>query len=169
MNMNRNYQSYGRDQINIENLHLSKTGQELLNTGLQLLSQKNYKQAIEVLTDAIKTDPSLSGVQYYLAIALLEGKKPRKVDGWTIEKIEKYLSLAINRDTNPAKCYALWAIVKYGHYTMNSFIEYPPTSDELFRRGESIQAKDAREIFDHFSDPSNPYWLKLHNKFGKSY
>jgi Tfp pilus assembly protein PilF len=57
--MTRQYDNYGRDQLNIENLHFapSTTGQELLNRGIQLLSQRNYQQAISVLSDAIRTDP----------------------------------------------------------------------------------------------------------------
>lgn len=169
--MTRQYNNYGRDQFNIENLHFtpSTTGQELLDRGLQLLSQRNYQQATSVLDDAIKTDPSLSDAHYYLAIALLGGKKPRKVDEWTIRDIEEKLNIAIRKDSKPSRCYVLWAIIKHGFYAMNEFLENPPTSAQLFNLGESIQAKDAREILDHLSDPSNIYWLNLHNKFRKTY
>lgn len=169
--MTRRYDSYGRDQFNIENLHLtpSATGQELLNKGLQLLNQRNYRQAISVVNDAIKIDPSLSNTHYYLAIALLGGKRPRKVDEWTIRDIEEALNVAIHRDANSSRCYMLWAIIKHGFYDMNGFIENPPTSTQLFSLGESIQAEDAREILFHLDDNSNPYWRRLCNKFGRSH
>ncbi len=169
--MTRQYNSYGRDLISIENLHFapSITGQDLLNRGIQLLSQRNYPQAVSVLSDAIKIDPLLSDTPYYLAIALLSGKKPRKVDEWTIRDIEEQLRVAVDKDANPSRCYVLWAIVKHGFYTMNGFIENPPTSAELFSLGESIQAKDVEEILYHLNDPSNPCWLRLYNKFGKAH
>jgi tetratricopeptide (TPR) repeat protein len=169
--MTRQYDNYGRDQINIENLHYTQsiTGQELLDRGIQLLSQRNYQQAIGVLRDAIKTDPLLADTHYYLAIALLSGKKPRKVDEWTIRDIEEQLGVAVHKDIKPLRCYVLWAIVKHGFYTMNGFIESSPTSTQLFSLGESIQPKDAREILHHLNDPSNPCWLKLYDKFGKSH
>ncbi|NOK70955.1 MAG: hypothetical protein GFH25_541266n4 [Chloroflexi bacterium AL-N10] len=168
--MTRRYDNYGRDQFNIENFHLtpSATGQELLNKGFQLLNQRNYQQAISVLKDATKADPSLADTHYYLAIALLSGKKPRKVDEWAIRNIEEKLNTAIREDSMPARCYMFWAIVKYGFYTMNGFIEKSPTSAQLFKLGESIQLKEAREILYHLNDPSNIYWLKLYNKFGKT-
>ncbi|HEY9826953.1 MAG TPA: hypothetical protein V6D19_16055 [Stenomitos sp.] len=169
--MTRQYNNYGRDQFNIENLHLapSASGQDLLKQGIQLLSHRNYREAIGILSDAIITDPSLSEGHYYLAIALLSGKKPRKIDEWTLKDIEEKLNVAIYRDSNPARCYTLWAIIKHGFYTMNGFIENPPTSSQLSSLGESINEKDAREILYHINDPSNSYWLRLHNKFGNAH
>ena len=168
--MPRQYINDGRDQVNIENLYLtpSATGKELLDRGLELLNQRNYQQATIVLNDAIKTDPSLSDAHYYLAIALLGGKKPRKVDEWTIRDIEEKLNTAIRKDSKPSRCYVLWAIVKHGFYAMNEFLENPPTSAQLFSLGELIQAKDAEKILDHLNDPSNTYWLNLYNRFGKT-
>ncbi|NJL51836.1 MAG: hypothetical protein HC930_05685 [Hydrococcus sp. SU_1_0] len=59
--MTRKNINYGRDQFNIENLHFtsSATGQELFNNGLQLLNQRNYRQAVDVLNEAIKKDSSI--------------------------------------------------------------------------------------------------------------
>jgi tetratricopeptide (TPR) repeat protein len=169
--MTRQYDNYGRDQLNIENFHHTPliTGQELLTRGTQLLRQRNYQQAISVLSDAIKTDPLLSDTHYYLAIALLSGKKPRKVDEWTIQDIEKQLGTAVREDTKPSRCYVLWAIVKHGFYTMNGFIDKPPTAAQFLSLGESIQAEDAKEILYHLNDPSNPCWLKLYNQFEKAH
>jgi len=144
----------------------SVTGQELLNRGIQLLKNQAYREAIDVLSDATKTDPSLSDAYYYLAIALLSGKKPKKTDGWTITSIEEKLNSAVYGDATSSKSYVLWAIVKYGYYVMNGFIENPPTSAQLFSQGESIQAEHAREILYYLNDPQNRYWMYLHNKFG---
>ncbi len=169
--MTRRYDSHGRDQINIENIHFGPqipeiTGQELLNRGIQLLNKRAYREAIDVLSEATKTDRSLSDAYYYLAIALLSGKKPKKTDGWTITSIEEKLNSAVYGDTHSSKSYLLWAIVKHGYYAMNGFIEKPPTSAQLFSQGESIQAEHAREILYYLNDPQNPYWMYLYNKFG---
>lgn len=168
--MTQQYNSYGRDQINIENIHLASSisGEELLNRGLQFLNQRAYPQAINVLSDATKLSPSISDAHYYLAIALLNGKKPKKLDGLTIQRIEENLNIAVNINADSSKCYILWAIVKNGYYTMNGFIEQPPTSAQLFRRGDLIQTEQAREIFFHLNDSTNEYWMKLYNKFEKN-
>lgn len=147
-------------------IYPSVSVQELLNKGLQLLNQRAYQEAINVLSEATKTDPSISDAYYYLAIALLGGKKPKKVDGWTIKSIEEKLNSAVYGVANPSKVYVVWAIVKHGYYIMNGFLERPPTSAQLFSQGESIQAEHAKEILYHLHDPKNPYWIQLHNKFG---
>ena len=134
-----------------------------------MLSQRSYNQAANVLQSAVKTDPLLSEARYYLAIALLSGKKPRKIDEWTIRDIEENLDAATRRSSNNPKYYALWAIVKYGFYTMNGFIENAPTSIQLFSLGERIQSECAQEILYHLNDYSNPYWLNLYHKFGKTH
>ncbi|HBL11581.1 MAG TPA: hypothetical protein DD379_09275, partial [Cyanobacteria bacterium UBA11162] len=120
---------------------LSPSAEEMLSKGVQLLNQRVYSEAESVLKDAIKTDPSLSDAYYYLAIALLRGRKPRKIDGWTIQDIEEKLNAAIDGNAKSSKYYVLLAIVKHGHYAMNSFIESSPTSAQLFSLGESIQAE----------------------------
>ena len=165
--MTRKNINYGRDQFNIENIHFtpSATGQELLNKGIQLLNQRNYRQAIDVLSKAIKAEPSISDAYYYLAIALLGGKRPKKVDEWTIRDIEEKLDVAISNNASSSHCYMLWAIIKYGHYAMNCFIEKSPTSEQLFSHGKSIKHQYAREILFHLEDPSNPYWKYLYNNF----
>ncbi|PSB51203.1 hypothetical protein [Chamaesiphon polymorphus] len=167
--MTRQNNNYGRDQFNIENLHFNPaiTGQKLFANGLQFLNQRDYKQASVAMSEAINVDPSMYDAYYYFAIALLSGNRPKKIDEWTIRDIEEKLSIAINRDSENLKCYTLWAIVKYGFYTMNRFIEKPPTSDQLFKKGESIQYEHAREILYHLNDPLNPYWVHLYNKFGQ--
>jgi hypothetical protein len=169
--MNRQYDNHGKDQINIENIYLNKTisGQEFLTRGLQLLSQKNYQQAINKLSDAIISDPSLSDAYYYLAMASLKGNKPRRLDVWTIRDIEENLNTAIAGNSKNSRYYTLWAIIKYGYYTMNSLLEKSPSSDNLFKKGETIQAEHAREILYYVNDPSNLYWIKLYNQFKKLY
>lgn len=164
--MARQYNNHGRDQINIEHIHIDSltTEQELFHKGFQLLNQKVYTQASELLSKAIKTSPTTTEAHYYLAIALLNGTRPEKADGWTIKKIEELLNAAAYRNPNSLKYYMLWAIIKYGYYTMNGFIEKPPQSVQLFQKGKNIQLEDANEILWHFKDPKNQYWAYLNNK-----
>lgn len=143
------------------------TGADLLSKGLQLLSSRDYRNATDVLRDAVKADPLLSDAYYYCAISSLGGKKPRKLDIWKVQDIEEKLNAAISIDSKASRYYALFAIVKHGYYVMNSLIESSPTSVQLFKQSESIKPEQAREIFYHLHDPSNPYWMNLYNKFGK--
>lgn len=146
----------------------SPTGEELLHKGIQLINKRAYRQAIDVLNDAAKTDPLISDTYYYLAIALLSGEKPSKIDLWTIQSIEEKLNTAVCGNAKNPKYYMLWAIIKYGYYVMNGFIEKTPTSNLLFNQGNSIQTEDAREILYHLDDPKNLYWKHLNNKFGRA-
>jgi hypothetical protein len=143
-------------------------GKSLFNKGLQLLSRKAYQDVISLMSDVIKTDPSMSDAHYYLAIALLRGRKPSKIDQWTIQSIEDNLKAAICGNNTCSKYYILWAIVKYGHYTMNSFSEKTPNSEQLFNQGGNIRPEQAREILFHLNDPKNKYWTKLHERFQNS-
>jgi len=167
-----NYISNGRDQINvdnIDNLYINEQpdGTTIFDEGLKLLECKNYQQAIIKFEKAIEIDPFLLDSYYYLAISLLRGNIPKKVEGKTIKKIEKYLESAINIDSKPAKYYALWAMIKYGYYFMNSVRERPPESYKLFTKSKSIEAKDAQEILQYLPDSSNKYWKRLDEKFGR--
>jgi|GEM_PF-471414 len=146
---------------------VSPSGEELLSRGVQLLNQRAYSEAESVLKDAIKADPSILDAYYYLAIALLSGEKPRKIDGLKIKEIEEKLNSATLKNPNSSECYTLWAIIKHGYYVMNGLIEKPPTSAQLFNQSESIQAKHAWEILNHLNDPENIYWKSLRNKFGR--
>jgi tetratricopeptide (TPR) repeat protein len=137
----------------------------LFSKGIQLLNKKAYQEAASLMNNVIKADPSISDAYYYLAIALLKGRKPSKVDQWTIESIEDNLKVAIRGNNTCCKYYVLWAIVKYGHFVMNCFSENSPNSEQLFNQGIAIQTEQAREIIFHINDPENVYWMRLNEKF----
>jgi two-component SAPR family response regulator len=64
-----------------DNIYQNAVDRKLLfSKGLQLLSRKAYQDAASLMNDVIKTDPSMSDAHYYLAMALLSGRKPSKVD-----------------------------------------------------------------------------------------
>ncbi|NMG18625.1 hypothetical protein [Brasilonema bromeliae] len=93
----KNYQIQAESIGHVGDIYQSPqvTAEELLHKGIQLLNQRAYRQAIDVLSDATKTNPSISDTHYYLAIALLSGEKPRKIDVWTIQSIESELNTAV--------------------------------------------------------------------------
>ena len=166
----KNYQIQAKNIGHVgDNIYQSSlpSGAELLKKGCDLLKRRAYVEAAKILQDAIMTDPLLSDAFYYLAIALLGGRKPREVDNWTIQDIEEKLNSAILGDTKTPKYYVLLAIIKYGYYSMNGFIDRHPTSAQLFDQGEPIDAEFAKEILYHLNDPKNPYWVQLQSKFSK--
>jgi hypothetical protein len=162
----KNYQITAESVEHIGDVYyqsVPKSGKDLLDKGIQLLNQRDYSRAADVLECAIKSDPLLSDAHYYLAIALLNGKKPKKLDQWTVEEIEKNLSIAVRQDSNLTRGYALWAIVKHGYYTMNGFVEKPPTSTQLFYNVQFLSSQHIQELIYHFEDAENPYWAQLKN------
>ena len=164
--MSQQYNNFGRDQFNIDNVNVNApaSGKELYNKGLQLLRRKDYQNAYSLLKKVITADPSIVESYFYKSLALLKGKRPKKLDEWTVRKIEDGLSASIQLNAKkPASC-ALLAIVKYGYYDMNGFAETDPPSSELYKDCLSIENEDVREILSHITDPKNKYWVLLNSK-----
>jgi hypothetical protein len=158
----KNYQVQANEIGHVGDVqYLQPNGKEYLRNGVELLNRKSYVEASAALRKSIQADSNLSDAFYYLAIALLEGKRPRKLDKWRVEEIESNLQSALFAGSNTKKCYTLWAIVKYGYYSMNGFIEKEETSEQLFNQGQPLCGEAAKEIMYHVSDPSNPYWVQL--------
>jgi TIR domain len=155
-------------KMSLENYRQTKaisTDKILLNNGLKLLEQKNYQNAELVLEQYISIAYEDIDGKFYLAIAIAEGRKPRKLDGMVVKRIEALLMPCISqRDYGHIN--ALLAFIRWGYYAMNGFIEPQPNADKLLNN-LMLNKEKVEEILFHFYDPDNEVWGLL-NDFNKS-
>jgi hypothetical protein len=129
------------------------------------LEQKNYQNAELVLEQYISIAYEDIDGKFYLAIAIAEGRKPRKLDGMVVKRIEALLMPCISqRDYGHIN--ALLAFIRWGYYAMNGFIEPQPNADKLLNN-LMLNKEKVEEILFHFYDPDNEVWGLL-NDFNKS-
>lgn len=125
------------------------------NRGITLLANKEYYEAEKVLSETVSIDPGNFDAKFYLALSMMKGKKPQKLDGLLVKAVEKLLMPAIKQHKG-AKI--LLAIIKYGYYSLNGFNQTPPDSQQLLDDSLKIDNKLAESILLHLEDVKNPVW-----------
>lgn len=139
--------------------HSFSTDKFLFNQGLRLLENKSYKEAEKVLTQFVRIDTNNFDAKFYLVLSMMQGKKPKKLDGLLVKAIEKILyPYIVQYQTSKI----LLAIIKYGYYTLNGFIETSPTSQKLLSSLSEIDKLQAQIILNHLEDFENPVWQLLY-------
>jgi tetratricopeptide (TPR) repeat protein len=91
----------------------------LFNQGIQLLEAKSYQQSINLFKDAIKADSSVSDVYYYLALALLGGRRPKILKRSEVEEIDQLLTTATAMGESDATVQWFQALVRDDYYGGN--------------------------------------------------
>jgi hypothetical protein len=145
--------------LSAENLSTDKI---LLNNGIKLAKDKLYKEATDILSQYVAIDPFSIEARFYLAISLLGGKRPKKLDGLYVKKIENILLPCIKNQTE-GHTRVLLAILKFGYYYQNGFIETTPDSEQLLTPPLKISKEKAGEILFHLHDPENDVWSLIYN------
>jgi len=109
---------------------------EFLKNGIQYMKVRAYDDAVKAIEESIKVQLS-SQAYYYLALALLRGKRPKLLTLTQAETIEQKLLSAYELDKNQAHYYYLWALVKYDFYVANGFLVRPPSIEDLLNIAEN--------------------------------
>lgn len=91
----------------------------LLVQGIKLLEAKSYQQSINLLSTAIKADPLLVIAYYYLALALLKGKRPKVLNRSQIEEIDQLLSTATALGDFDGTIQWFRALIRHDYYVGN--------------------------------------------------
>ncbi len=91
----------------------------LLNQGIQLLEATSYQQSINLFNDAIKANPSIAYAYYYLALALLKGRRPKILKRSEIEEIDQLLTTATIMGDPDATVQLFRALVRGDYYGGN--------------------------------------------------
>ncbi|HZE83427.1 MAG TPA: toll/interleukin-1 receptor domain-containing protein [Puia sp.] len=135
----------------------------LLNEGIKLLKMKCYIDAHKKLQTCVDVMPENMEARFYLALAVIAGKKARKLDGLVVRRLEGILQPGIGL---PEYGYTgiLLALIKYGYYRMNGLRDGFPTVEELLEHN-AITPEKAKDVLSLMDDPENPIWMELKNLY----
>lgn len=98
----------------------------VLNQGIKLLEAKSYQQVINAFTLVIELDRSMSNAYYYLAIALLKGRRAKILKRSEVEEMDQLLSAATAMGDSDGTIYWFRALVRDDYYNGNRITNYPP-------------------------------------------
>lgn len=145
-------------------LHVQVTGKreptygELMAQGRQSLSARLYPQARDAFSQAAKLDSQKADAYFYLALATLQGKRPKLVNLATARAVEQMLQAAVSCDHACSHAYLLWALVKEDAYALNGIAQRAPTAKELLAHARSVEISKVIDITDHLQAPGNQIW-----------
>lgn len=128
---NIGHQSIGHQGDIYQNVPVS--ADELLTKGVQLLNQGGYQQAISVLREAVQSDSSLAVAHYQLAVALLQGKRPKVLTRKTVEAVDESISSALALDSQNGVFHLFRALVRHDYYEVNRMRSPAPSAIEIMQ------------------------------------
>ncbi|MEQ9481876.1 hypothetical protein [Coleofasciculus sp. F4-SAH-05] len=123
----RNQRVNRQFNVNIQS-HSKSDPTILLNQGIKLMEAKAYQQAINVFRAAIETGHASSDAYYYLAIALLKGKRPKILNRSEVEEIDQLLNAATAMGDSDGTVLWFRALVRDDYFNGNRITNYPPPS-----------------------------------------
>lgn len=116
------------EQFNVNIQNPSPNPIILLNQGIKLLEVKSYQQAIDAFKAVIGIDCSISDTYYYLAIAILKGRRPKLLKRNEVEEIDQLLNAATEMGDSDGTVQWFRALVRDDYYNGNRITKYPPPS-----------------------------------------
>jgi len=134
------------------------TYSELLAKGQRLLKARLYAQAIEAFGGAAQLAPREADALYYLALASLQGNRPRLVSMATARRVEQQLESAVAAQRNCGHAYLLWALVKEDAYVLNGINPRTPAVSDLLKLSGAVGRQYLAEIAEHVPARGNRIW-----------
>jgi hypothetical protein len=134
---------------------------EQLLKGKGLLKLHLYSEAMDAFSDAIQLDSRQADAFYYLALASLQGNRPRLVSLATVRRVETQLESAAATQQTCGHAYLLWALVKEDAYVMNGINPRTPTINELIRLSGAVARQYLAEIAEHVPARGNRIWEEI--------
>ena len=142
-----------RIQGNVYNVHhgtQAPTAQDLLMRGVGLVRAGAYQEAATMLTQSLLAAPSGDG-NYYLALALLQGKRPKVLNYSQAVSIRQKLASACSLDSSKAHYWYLRALVEYDFFLENGFSDEISEIEDLLDTGDRCkrQRPFLAELLEH--------------------
>ncbi|HSG41544.1 MAG TPA: hypothetical protein VLA72_00165 [Anaerolineales bacterium] len=142
-----------RIQGNVYNVHQgaqAPTAQALLMRGVGLVRARAYQEAATMLTQSLLAAPSGDG-NYYLALALLQGKRPKILTYSQAVSIRQKLASACSLDSSKAHYWYLRALVEYDFFIENGFSDEISEIEDLLDAGDRCkrQRPFLAELLEH--------------------
>jgi len=116
------------------------TNATALKRSVQLIKGRDYDAAIDILKSSIKEDPSEPDAYYYLALAMLRGRRPKILYLSEADTISQNLENACSKDSTRAHYYYLWALVKLDFYMTKGLSIRPPDVNELLAKAGKLRS-----------------------------
>jgi tetratricopeptide (TPR) repeat protein len=107
--------NFSGDGNHIEFHSTEPTVDELFSRAKNSLINRDYKQAQDILNKVLERASNDANVYYYLALAILEGRRPKSLSEPEVSKIIKILDRAIERNNSKGQFFYLKAIIKYDY------------------------------------------------------
>jgi len=143
------------------------TDRLLFASGLQRLEQKDYAGAAGILRQHLSIAPENAETRWYLALALIAGRKTRRLDKLQVMRLEELLLPAVNYGKGGDKYVnVLLAVVKFGYYCSNGF-KVPSPSLEQLMTGVALGEDKAEQLLTHLNEPDNKIWQMVWQTFAR--
>lgn len=113
--------------------------ESIFSLGLCYLQMKLYPFALEQFQKARELSPESAEVYYYLALAMVKGRRLKTLSHNEVREIESYLSMACQLDDAPAKYYYFAGALKFDYYRANGLRMGEPTDTDLIEEGKMKQ------------------------------
>jgi len=97
--------------------------EQLISDAKNSLISKAYKNAREILNKILMKTPDNADLYFYLALSLIEGRRPKTLGAMETAEIVRNLEMAIERDKSKAHYFYLKAIIQYDFYYLNGFLD----------------------------------------------
>ena len=131
-------QNFQGNYYHIQQGQAPPTAQELLMRGVGLVRAKAYQEAGTILTQSLLAAPSGDG-NYYLALASLQGKRPKVLTYSQAVSIRQKLSAACGLDASKAHYWYFRALLEYDFFLENGFTEDVDEIEDLLETGDSCR------------------------------
>jgi hypothetical protein len=112
----------------------------LISQGLKLIKARSWEMAIEVFESAKSLGPTEPDCYYYMALALLKGRRPKVLDYSEAIAISDWLQAACALNEKKAHFFYLWALVKSDFFLSNELNAGEPTVEQLMNKATALPA-----------------------------
>jgi hypothetical protein len=131
-----------------------------LAAGLELFEKLRYERAAAEFDRVRSSRPDDPAAYYYLALARLQGTRPRSARLDVVRKIESDLETALDlaQSATPAHVYFLQALIKHDFYRLKGLVIRPPSVEELLVEAQASPADpvELERLLNHVPTPPNP-------------
>lgn len=158
-------QSFHGNYYSINQGPIAPSAQDLLMRGVQLVRARSYSEAGTLLSQSLLVSPSGDG-NYYHALALLQGKRPKVLTYSQAIAIRKKLVSACALDSSKGHYWYFRALVEYDFFLENGFSDGEEEIEDLVDTGDRCRFVRAfvLELLEQVPAPSNEVYRYLRQK-----
>jgi len=158
-------QSFQGNYYNVTQGPTAPTAQDLLMRGVTLVRARSYSEAGTLLSQSLLAAPSGDG-NYYLALALLHGKRPKSLTYSQAVAMRQKLNAACNLEAGKGWYWYLLALLEDDFFIENGFSEDVKLVNDLVNTGDDCRFVRAfvAELLEHAPAADNEVYNYLRGK-----